>query len=359
MTVDRIISADDHMDFHVLPPNLFVDRVPKHLVGRVPRVVDTAEGPFWEAEGRRLGPSGRKTKGLIVHEDHGFRPGIPERRLEDMDRDGIYTHVIYGPPGGIPLEDRELRAACLRAYNDWANEFNAVDRSRLVVLALLPGHDPKAAAEELRRVAPLGHKGALFGNIFESTAPIFEEPWEPFWATANEVGIPIHFHLGGGCSSLGPRPGSWRQPAFVAVVPMQLDEALCGMVFSGLLERYPNVRLVLGESGLGWVPYVVMRMDHEHHKYYDLIGDVRLKEPPSTYYRRQVYVTFEEDDLGLDLLPHIGADRVMWASDYPHGDSTWPHSRKAIDESWLGKLDDTDRRRILWDNGAELYKIGG
>jgi predicted TIM-barrel fold metal-dependent hydrolase len=331
---EPIISADDHMDLNVLPPRLFVDRLPARLRDAAPRVVDTPDGPVWHVDGRLLGPSGRKAKGLIVHEEHGFRPGQPEHRLADMDRDRVYTQVIYGPPGGIAVPDVEVRTCCLQAYNDWADEFNAVDRDRLVVLALLPGDTPEAASTELRRAADLGHKGALVG-LFESDVPLFEEPWETFWATADEVGLPIHFHLGGGLHSLKGRPNSWRQPAMVAVVPMQLDEALSGMVFSGLLERHPNVNLVLGESGLGWVPYVLERMDHEHDKYGPLVEDVRLPLPPSEYVRRQVYFSYEEDRVGLEMIPRIGATNVMWASDYPHGDSTWPNSRTAIDESGL------------------------
>ncbi len=303
-----------------------------------------------------MGLSGRKSQGLLRSEDHGFRPSDPKLRLEDMNRDGIYTHVIYGPPTGLPIEDPELRTMCLRAYNDWAAAFNGEDPNRLVVLAMLPGHDPALAAEELRRVASDGHRGALVG-LHEHEAPLFEDPWEEFWGTAEDVGIPIHFHLGGGLARLQSRPNSWRHAAMVSIIPMQLDEALVGMIFSGLLERYPSVKVVLGESGLGWIPYVLERMDHEYEKYFDLTQDVRLSEPPSFYFHRQVFATYEEDPFGLEVMPHIGASNVMWASDFPHGDSTWPNSLKAISESGLSLLSPEDRQRILWDNAADLYRI--
>ena len=354
--MERIISADDHMDLNVLPPDLFTTRVPPAVRDAAPHVVDTPDGPVWQVGDTVLGPSGRKAAGLLRGADHGFRPGTASQRLEDMDRDGVHCHVVYGPPYGIAVPDVEVRTACLRAYNDWAAEFNAVDPNRLVVLAMLPSHTPEAAADELRRVALIGHRGVQLAQ-FDGDAPLFETPWEPFWATADEVGLPVHVHLGGGTHSLRPVPDSWRRPATVAVLPLQLDEVLSGLVFSGVLERHPGVKVVLGESGLGWVPYVLSRMDHEHENYFELVGDHRLAMPPSEIFRRQVFLTYEEDAVGIELLPRIGVRSVMWASDYPHGDSTWPHSLDAIARSGLAKLDPESRRRILWDNAAELYGI--
>jgi predicted TIM-barrel fold metal-dependent hydrolase len=354
----RIISADDHMDIHVLPPTLFSERLPVALRERGPQVVDTDDGPYWQAEGRLVSPSGRKAKGYIRSEDHGFRPGQPETRIEDMDRDGVHAQVIYSPmTTQLRLQDAELRAACMCAYNDWAVEFNRVDPRRLLLLSHIPGHSPSAARDELLRVAKLGHKGAIIAQD-EGVSPIFEDEWHPFWDAAQETGLPIHAHLGPTGTMLKPQLGSWRMPAFVAVIPMQLDETLCGMVFSGILERRPNVKFVLGEGGLGWIPYVLERMDHEHHKYYDNTKDHRLDMLPSEIFRRQIYVTYEEETIGVKLIPEIGVDNVMWASDYPHGDSTWPHSRKAIAESPLASLGDDVLRKIVCDTAAAVYEIG-
>jgi predicted TIM-barrel fold metal-dependent hydrolase len=344
------------MDMNVLPPDLFVSGVPLSLRTKVPRVVESDDGPMWSLDERQLGPSGRRAKELITRNDPGFRPGIPSARLEDMDRDGIYAHVVYGPPLSLPIPDLEVRAACLRAYNDWAAEFNRAEPNRLVVLALLPSHTAHAATVELERVAALGHRGAILDFLAGDDAP-FETSWEPFWATANEIACPISFHLGKGLHSIKLRPGSWTMAGGAAVGPMQLDEVLSGMILSGLLERHPAVRVVFGEAGLGWIPYLLARLDHEWDKYGDLVRDAKLTMTPREYFRRQVFLTYEEDHLGLELLPHIGATNVLWASDYPHGDSTWPRSREAIMASVLGQLDEISRRSILWDNAASLYNI--
>jgi len=352
-----LVSADDHMDVHVLPPELWQQRLPASQRARAPKVVEADDGPWWEVEGRRVSPSGRKASGYIRSEAHGFRPGQPATRLEDMDRDGVWAQIVYSPmTTQLSVDDAELRAACMRAYNDWAAEFNAAAPERLVVLADIPGHDPRAAAAELVRVAGLGHRGAII-HQGQGDEPIFEPSWEPFWDAAQETRLPISTHLGPGVRSLRPQLGSWRMPAFVAVVPMQLDEVLAGMIFSGLLEQRPNVRFVLGEGGLGWIPYVVERLDHEHHKYYEQTKDYRLSMLPSEIFARQVFVTYEDERLGVELIPRIGVDNVMWASDYPHGDSTWPHSRKAVAESPLASLGMDALRKIVCDNAARLYGI--
>ena len=187
--------------------------------------------------------------------------------------------------------------------------------------------------------------------------PIFEDSWHRFWDVAEESRLPISVHLGPGLTSLKPKLGSWRFPAMVAIIPMQLDEVLAGMVMSGILEQRPNVKLVLGEGGLGWVPYVIERLDHEHHKYYEKTEDHRLSMLPSEIFARQVYLTYEDEKLGVELIPRIGIGNVMWASDYPHGDSTWPESRKAIADSPLDALGEPAVRRIVCDNCAELYQL--
>lgn len=354
----RVISADDHLDIYAMPPGAWEERLPAALRERGPRVVDTQDGPFWQVEGKLVSPSGRKAVGMIRSEGHGFRPSDPRARLEDMDRDGVYAHVIYSPmTTALRIEDPGLRAACLAAYNDWAAEFNRVAPGRLFVLGDLPCHEPKAAQAELLRVAKLGLRGAIV-HQFQGAEPVFEPSWEPFWDAVQETGLPISVHLGPGTHSLRAQLGSWRFAALVAVVPMQLDEVLAGMLFSGILEKRPRARLVLGEAGLGWVPYVLERCDHEHHKYYESTRDHRLSMLPSEIFARQVFVTYEDEKLGVQLIPHIGIRNVMWASDYPHGDSTWPHSRRAISESPLASLGADAVRRIVCDNAAELYGIG-
>ncbi len=360
----KIVSADDHMDMTTLPPKLFEERLPAAFRDRAPRVVSTPNGNFWQIEGQ-LGSASGSPKVRIIHsaitragiEDNGFRPSTPDLRLKDMDMDGVYAQVIYGPPTGIHIQEPALKAECLKVYNDWSAEFNGNASDRLCVLAYLPMHDPAAAEAELRRAAKQGHKGAVV-SFFEAVKPVFEPEWDCVWSAAEELGIPLSFHLGGGFHSIKPQAGSWRIAAFAAVAQIQLDEALAAMIFCGALERRPKMKLVLGESGIGWIPYMIERMDHEFHNHVPSAKDVQIKTLPSQLFARQVYATFEEDHLGVKLLSHIGVDNVMWASDYPHPDSTFPHSQDTIKRLFKG-TDAKTVKKLTCDTAAKLYGFKG
>ena len=356
----RFYSCDDHLDLWVLPTDLWQARMPRALRDRAPHVIEQDGHQWWSCDGAIIGPSGPRlvsdynavTRAGI--EDDGFRASNPRLRLSDMDLDGLAASVIYGPSlFGLPIADQELKAACLAAYNDWAQEFNAVDRDRLCVLPVLPTHAPQPAAAELERVARAGHRGAII-SPFEFR--VGDRAWDRLWAVAEETGLPVSFHIGHGTAALKPAFMSWEMAAFSAVGPMQLDEPLAAMVFSGALERHPRLRLVLAESGIGWLPYFVTRMDGAAEKHVPKAADYKLRAKPSEIFRRQVYATFEEEPLGPKLIPLLGPDSFMWASDYPHPDSTFPHSRRAVAEAFAG-LDPAIVHKVTVENCARLYRF--
>jgi len=359
-TDQRIFSCDDHLDLWALPPDLWQARMPAALRERAPRVVQSPQQDLWMAGDVFLGASRltRPEYSAIARagiQDDGFRASNPSLRLKDMDLDGVWASVIYGPSLlGLQIPDLELKAACLRAYNDWAAEFNAVAPDRLCVLPVVPAHDPAAAVAELGRVAKLGHRGAIF-YCFETR--VSDPKWEPLWAACADLAMPLSFHIGGGTSLIQLDPQSWQLAAWSAVTPMQLDEPLVAMIFSGALERHPKMRLVLAEAGIGWVPYLVERMDACSAKHTRAAQDYKIQQRPSEIFREQVLVTFEEEPLGPKLIPLIGANNVMWASDYPHPDSPFPHSRAAIEEAFAG-LDPELRRKATGENCAKLYHLG-
>jgi predicted TIM-barrel fold metal-dependent hydrolase len=356
-----VLSCDDHLDLYAVPPTVWESRLTSSHVERGPRVTERDGRRVWVCEDRVLGFSGAASEaakkltaiGRAGIEDDGYRAGTPELRLQDMDRDGLWASVIYGPLAlGLPIEDPELQRACFAAWNDWAvEEFNAVAPDRLCVLAFLPGSSPDAAVAELERCAALGHRGAII-DVFD--IDLGDASWDRLWAAAATTQLPVSFHLKGGTwSNLSYRFGRWQSAAFATVLPLQLDEPLATMVFSGALERHPGFRLVLAESGIGWLPYFLARMDLEWRNLKDKL-DYAPKMAPSELFVRQVMATFEEDALGPELIPLLGADSCMWASDYPHTDSTFPDSRHAIEES-LGALPEADRRKITATNCARLY----
>jgi len=360
-----IYSCDDHLDLRAVPPDLWRSRLARADAERGPRVIERDGESVWVCEDRTLGGSGNPKDSALLKslsaigragiDDDGYRAGNPKLRLDDMDRDGLAASVIYGPLAlGLPIDDPALQTACYAAWNDWAvEEFNAVAPDRLCVLAFLPGHSPEAAAAELERCAALGHRGAII-DVF--AVDVGDPAWDRLWAAAGRAGLPISFHLKGGTSSgLSYRMGKWQSAAFATVLPLQLDEPLAIMMFSGALERNPDLTLVLAESGVGWLPYFLARADLEWRSLRDKIEDF-TSITPSELFRRQVMATFEEDALVTELIPLLGAGSCMWASDYPHTDSTFPESQRVIEET-LGALPAADRRRITATNCAELYRL--
>lgn len=358
-----VYSCDDHLDLYAVPPKLWESRLARVQAERGPRVVTRDGEAVWVCDGTVIGRSGRSPKSKVAKQlnaigragidDDGFRAGNPELRLQDLDRDGLSASVIYGPLSlGFSIPDPTLQDACYAAWNDWAiEEFNAVAPDRLCVLAFLPSHSPEAAAAELERSAAIGHRGAIV-SVFD--IDVGDPAWDRLWAAAEHTGIPISFHIKGGTSSkLSYRIGKWQSAAFATLLPMQLDEPLATMVFCGALERHPGLELVLAESGVGWLPYFLARMDLEWRALRDAL-DYAPAVAPSELFRRQVMATFEEDALGAQLIALLGADCCMWASDYPHTDSTFPNSRHVIEET-LGTLPAADRRKITATNCARLY----
>jgi predicted TIM-barrel fold metal-dependent hydrolase len=356
----RIYSCDDHLDIFNVPRDLWATRLPAKFRDIGPRVEQRGEHHLWMVGDQLIGPSGNfagypSALTRVEVEDDGFRASNPKLRLEDMERDDIWASIVYGPAAlfAFPIDDPEHMRAALGAWNDWAAEvFNSHAPDRLSALPFLPTTSPEDAVSELQRCIGLGHRGAIL-SPFE--ADIRDRAWDRLWAAATEADVPISFHVGGG-SNVNPREGRWQIAAFAAVVPMQLDEPLAIMVYSGALERNPDFKLVLAESGVGWLPYFVARMDATFEKHCAPYPDDTITTLPSEIFRRQVYATFEEEPYGPELIPLLGPDNFMWACDYPHPDSTWPESRKAIEHS-LGKLSPEDVRKITGENCKRLYKL--
>ena len=374
----RIVSADDHIDMPWLPRDLWQTRVPAAWRERAPRVVETPEGPYWfcgdarwDAWGGRKGAAGAMGGRRLALERGGvlepgvLRPTTTALRLADMDRDGVDATVMYGPIVPLLIEDPELRRVCYRAYNDWLAEFCATAPQRLIGVGLIPIDDPQTAADEVRYLARLRVRTGMFlaASVKE---PLWEDAWELLWQAAAETGIVIGFHLGGGLRTVtwkGPKathPGNMG--VRVSASTLQMDEPLAAIIFSGALERHPGLKIVLAETGIGWLPYMLERLDDTYDKFLDAAefwkrqGGLALTMEPSRYFKRQVWATFQTDHAGLRLIDVLGDDRVMWASDYPHADSTWPESQKAIEDNFKD-VPAASRRRILCDNARALYGL--
>jgi len=377
MTLD-VMSADSHLDLVYLPPDTFTARMDPAFGDRIPRVVERDGKQVWVSAGAVLGPwatygpgvTGGKRGRILV--EAGFasgketRPSNPAQRREDQARDGVEAEIIYGIIGisrgvftNAGISDHATLAAVYRAYNEYIAEFNRALPGRFVGLGCLPNHDGAAAADEVRRCVALGLKGGVFVP-WGSAMPVWHEMWEPMWTAAEESDFVVSFHVfEGGGTTVGYEVKGIRRPdvigSWTVVAPMQMDEICASVILSGLCERHPRLRLVLGESGIGWLPSMLERLDDTYEE--RLADDLGLPLPPSAYFKRQMYATFQKDFHGVAAMARIAPDNVMWGSDYPHRDGTWPFSRKAIEDQFRG-VDEAIARKMLWENVRRVYRLG-
>lgn len=281
-----------------------------------------------------------------------------------MDLDGVAATVMYGPVSGIMAIDNDVRPACYQAYNEWLAEFCAASPNRLIGAGIIGYFSPEEAVAGIRQLAELGLPEAMF-QAASVTTGLWHDSWEPLWAAAEEADIILGFHFGGGVRTVPAEVAGEHLGATgtaLSVLPLKLDEPLTSVIFSGVLERHPKLKIVLAETGFGWIPFLLQRMEYSLNKYlgnreyWDQRGGINLSLRPTEYFQRQVWATFQEDHAGVRQLDMVGPDRVMWAADYPHADGTWPESQKAIQEQ-LGHLDEATKRMIVCDNARALYGL--
>jgi predicted TIM-barrel fold metal-dependent hydrolase len=373
----EVISADCHVDLVWLPPDLFTANASAALRDRMPYVTEGPKGPAWVTrKGASLGlmngmgSAGREyVPGQIHRSDRMAATGLyddgrrgirrltdPDLRIKDQDRDGIQAEVLYGILGATGrLQDPEAAIEVMRIYNEWLADFCAAHPARFAGLACIPNAPVEAAVEEVRRVVKRGGlRGIDVANSIDMP-PLWDPQWEPLWEVAAESRLPVHFHTIGGrmpdLAALPPRVG--RAAFAVHITGFQLNMAglLMSLVFGGVLERHPDMRVVIGEAGIGWIPYVLERMDLEWE---DQFKDLGLSMRPSDYWRRQCRATYQSDRIGIALLDDLGADTVMWGSDFPHPDGVWPDSQEVIQRE-LGHLPAAVRRKVVCENAARLY----
>ena len=369
----KVYSADSHASE---PPELY-DRLPQAHRHRAPRIETlggnrwlTVEGvmvavldaphPLTEREKRREG-RGRQDAGFLTPRENGV--DIP-LRLADQDEDGVSGEVVY-PNGMFQVflaPNPEYQIAMARIINDYYIETLGAYPNRFVPSAVIPMADIDVAIAEAERAAKLGFR-ALSVPESMPTLPYHRPEYEPFWATVETLGLPLNFHVftQGDCGVIRPEDkplpdglkGSGEDLVTMVVGMAAAMGPLSMLVASGALERHPDLKFVLAECGIGWLAWFLYAMDDVTVSR-DVWQEPRLAMKPSEYFKRQGHVTFGDDPVGLANRDFTGVDGLMWGSDYPHDEGTFPRSQEIIEETFRG-IPEYEKRKMVGENAANLY----
>jgi len=389
-----IVSVDDHV---VEPSGVWQDRLPSKDKETGPRIVRAPMGEitfvggkltvqpgsdgvptdWWYYEELRrpllrldaaVGvPRDEVTITGVTYDD--MRPGAHQvkPRLEDMDVNHIEASLCFPTfprfcgQTFLEAKDKGLALLCVRAYNDWmVEEWCAESAGRLVPLCLVPLWDAGLAAAEVRRNAERGVRAVCFSEIPPFLGlPSVHDPegyWDPFFSACADTKTVVNMHIGS--SSKMPSTSADAPPAVGSTLThTNATFSVVDFLFSGVLVRFPTLQLAYSEGQIGWIPYILERADKvwDENRGWGGVAD-KVPEPPSTYFRRQVYGCFFDDAHGLRSVAEIGEDNITYESDYPHSDSTWPHT-KEIAERQMAGLDDDVRRKIVRGNAIRLFEL--
>ena len=358
-----VISADSHITEH---PDTYSKHIDARWRDKAPRLVDGGDkGDLFVIDGMdrpiAMGlvaaagkpPGELSMTGVRFDELHrsGWDPGA---RLADQARDGVAAEIIY-PTVGMMLcnhKDFAYKDACFAAYNRWITEYCDTDPSRLIGCGQSAATDPQSTVADLHAIKQLGLRGVMMsGNPGEED---FDSPvWNPVWEAAIDLELPVSFHI------LTMRNAQTRGPrlnSFLSIIRGNQD-IMGTLIYGGVFERYPKLRVVCVEADAGWVPHYMYRMDHAYNRHRNWLGDgVRLSKLPSEYFREHIYTTFQDDWVAFRCADQMNWKRLLWANDFPHSDSTWPWSQDMLAEQ-TQHLTAEQTRAILCDNVAELYAI--
>ncbi|HEV8298552.1 MAG TPA: amidohydrolase family protein [Acidimicrobiales bacterium] len=342
-----MVSADEHL---VEPPEFWHEWLPAHLP-----FDDRARAP--RLDGVALVVDGRTAAAFELFPHLSARsdvqPGASdiEGRLASMDAEGIDIAVLFPQRamGMFAMADRALMVACFDAYNEWLADLCARSHGRLYGVAVLPTvYEPHTTAAYIDRLKGLGFHTFMLPGAARGVTYAAPE-MEPLWSAIEASGLPLCFHISESPDDNGP--GGLGTYLTVSFQPFR--KLWSYLVFSGLLERHPGLRIVFTEGGISWIPSALDHADRIHQQFADEL-DPRLPHPPSWYWYRQCYATFMDDPRGIEQLDHIGRDRVLWSRDYPHPEGTFGHSCQLVD-SLVAELGAPAAHAIVGATAAAVF----
>jgi len=369
-----LISVDDHVQE---PPELWTQRLSKTRWGnRLPHLEKQSDGTQrWVVDGNALPLSGVGLTGALMDdrtrvpqswEEVPKAAYLPAERLRAIDADGVACSVLYPTVAGTSgenfgrLTDADLELACVQAYNDWLIEEWASTSKRFIPQCIVPLWPVEATVAEIKRAVRMGHKGVVFPAVpmeLRNVPHINDAAYDPVWAACQDLNVPICFHPGS-FNTIQFAAHEYFQGKLAATLealsrPASLVFVLVNLLLSRILLRFPKLKFVFAESSLGWGTYLLEYGDHQAEQdRLQLEGYPKLSE----MFRRQCYLTGWYDRATIKTRSYVGAENILWSTNFPLATSTWPNTRDYLARSLDGLPEDT-QRRIRSENAAKLYHL--
>jgi uncharacterized protein len=365
------ISADSHV---TEPGDCYIDRIDPSFRDRAPvAVTDPAMGAVMSIDNGRsrvpygmVAAAGRPVESIGPWQFVGWdelHPGgwDPQARVAEQNRDGVAAEVIY-PSVGMLLcnhPDGDYKKACFDAYNLWLSEFQSYAPDRLIGQGQTALRSVDEGVQDLQQIKSLGLHGVMLpGHAASIDEGDYDDPrWDPLWQAAVELDMPVSFHIltSGNDVTMHPQFRGPKMNSFLGII-RGCQDIIGTLIFGGVFERNPDLKVVCVEADAGWAPHWMYRADHamDHHR--NWLDHATLSRRPSEYFKDNVYLTFQDDWVAFHTLDMVNHERLMWANDHPHADSTFPNSQRILAEHTAGLADDV-RDDIVWRNCARLYHL--
>jgi predicted TIM-barrel fold metal-dependent hydrolase len=365
-----LVSVDDHV---IEPPDMFDQHIPARYRDRAPRVLTDQDGTqYWRFGDERAPNMGLNAVAGCPPEEYGLnptrfdqmRPGCYDvhERVRDMSANGVLaslnfpTFPQFAGQFIARQSDKDLALAVLRAYNDWhIDEWAGSYSDRFIPCGITPYWNPELMADEVRRIAAKGCHAVSFSENPDKLGhpSLHSDHWDPFWAACQDTDTVVCLHIGSS-SSLLLTASDAPADVMIAITPMNAFLALTDLMWTPIFKKFAKIKIAMSEGGIGWIPYILERMDYVYEHHHAWTGADFGGRRPSEVYRDHIVTCFIDDASGLEQRHRVGLDSITWECDYPHSDSTWPHAPEVLAESLAGIPDD-EVDKITHLNAMRIY----
>jgi predicted TIM-barrel fold metal-dependent hydrolase len=362
----KLVSADSHV---LEPPDMWLKRIDRRFLERAPRIVHEEDSDYFVSASSEMPKVGigtassaeKKPEEISMAERWAnMLPGgyDPFARIRDMERDGVDAEILYTTFGLFlfSIEDLDLQFACFQAFNDWVANYCASSPNRLFGVAMIPTEPGERAIAEMERCARAGLKAAMI-SVSQAPGKGYDQPmYDRIWSASEDLQMPISLHLAGSRKSFA-QTGNVLVDFALGFTPVMYSVAL--MIFSGVFDRHRRLKVVAVENDAGWAAMMLERMDFRYERDRFWAGPsngITSGRLPSQQFREHVYCTFMRDHTAVRNRQYIGPDNIMWGSDYPHQDSSFPNSVRIVSEHFAD-VPLEDQRKIARHNAIALYNL--